>query len=133
MTQSKKKTSDAPTSDTAEEPEHSEEPDKKTDDPNGDHTTGPQEPPRSAVTAPQLLRAAHEQFAELTGLRPEGVSRFERTEDGGWVLEAEVVELARVPETMSVMALYELSLDSDGLLTGYRRVRRYERGRTDSR
>ncbi|MCA6094516.1 gas vesicle protein [Streptomyces sp. SCA3-4] len=84
------------------------------------------------LTAPQVLRAAHEQFAELTGLRPEGVSRFERT-DGGWLLEAEVVEITRVPETMSVMALYEVTLDATGLLTGYRRVRRYERGRTDSR
>ncbi|MGK5544796.1 gas vesicle protein GvpO [Streptomyces sp. URMC 127] len=91
----------------------------------------PGETPGTAVTAAQVLRAAHEQFIELTGLRPEGISRFERAEGGGWELEAEVVELARVPETMSVMALYELSLDPDGLLTGYRRVRRYERGRAD--
>ncbi|MEU8546071.1 gas vesicle protein GvpO [Streptomyces roseoverticillatus] len=116
MTQPKKKT--AGTSGTPEEP----------DDKAG--TGQPPEAQRSVVTAAQVLRAAHEQFAELTGLRPEGISRFERTEGGGWELEAEVVELARVPETMSVMALYELSLDTDGLLTGYRRVRRYERGRT---
>ncbi|MET9415596.1 gas vesicle protein GvpO [Streptomyces klenkii] len=93
----------------------------------GDTPTDQQRPTATAV---QVLRAAHEQFTELTGLRPEGISRFERSEDGGWELEAEVVELARIPETMSVMALYELSLDTDGLLTGYRRVRRYERGRT---
>ncbi|MFI9235176.1 gas vesicle protein GvpO [Streptomyces sp. NPDC053079] len=92
-------------------------------------TDTPDEP---ALTAPQVLRAAHEQFAELTGRCPEGVSRFERTGEG-WLLEAEVVEVARVPETMSVMALYEVTLDPRGLLTGYRRVRRYERGRTDSR
>ncbi|MEV4432946.1 gas vesicle protein GvpO [Streptomyces sp. NPDC049555] len=88
---------------------------------------------RSAPSAVHLLRAAREQFAELTGLRPEGLARFERTQDGGWVLEAEVVELSRIPDTMSVMALYEVTLDSDGMLTGYRRLRRYERGRTDSR
>ncbi|MEU4211008.1 gas vesicle protein GvpO [Streptomyces sp. NPDC026206] len=92
-------------------------------------TDTPDEP---ALTTPQVLRAAQEQFAELTGRRPEGVSRFERTEEG-WLLEAEVVEIARVPETMSVMALYEVTLDIEGLLTGYRRVRRYERGRTGSR
>lgn len=80
-------------------------------------------------TPVELLRAAREQLTELTGLCPEGVSRFERT-DAGWVLEAEVTEVARVPETMSIVALYEVSLDPDGLLTGYRRVRRYERGRT---
>ncbi|MEV5379025.1 gas vesicle protein GvpO [Streptomyces nondiastaticus] len=115
MTQSKKKTAEtAETTKTADTAE----------------TSGTHERQRSAVTAAQVLRAAHEQFAELTGLLPEGISRFERSEGGGWELEAEVVELARIPETMSVMALYELSLDTDGLLTGYRRVRRYERGRT---
>ncbi|MCF3102055.1 gas vesicle protein [Streptomyces roseoverticillatus] len=116
MTQPKKKT--------AETPGTSDEPDEKAG------TGQPPERRRSAVTAAQVLRAAHEQFAELTGLHPEGISRFERAEGGGWELEAEVVELARIPETMSVMALYELSLDTDGQLTGYRRVRRYERGRT---
>lgn len=77
-----------------------------------------------------LMRAAREQLAELTGLYPEALPRLERTEEG-WVLDAEVVELARVPETMSLMALYEVTLDPDGQLTGYRRVRRYERGRSD--
>ncbi|MBO0655766.1 gas vesicle protein [Streptomyces triculaminicus] len=101
-------------------------------DPRKSKETSSPEPGKPALTAPQVLRAAHEQFAELTGLRPEGISRFERTEEG-WELEAEVVEIARVPETMSVMALYEVTLDTDGLLTGYRRVRRYERGRTNSR
>ncbi|MBL1099828.1 gas vesicle protein GvpO [Streptomyces coffeae] len=82
------------------------------------------------ITPVALLRSAREQLAELTGLYPEAVPRLERTEDG-WALEAEVVELARVPETMSLMALYELTLDPDGVLTGYRRIRRYERGRSD--
>ncbi|GHF59965.1 hypothetical protein GCM10010218_46910 [Streptomyces mashuensis] len=99
--------------------------DKKSDTENTPDEPGP--------TAPEILRAARDQFADLTGLLPEGISRFERTDGGGWVLEAEVVELSRVPETMSVMALYEVTLDSTGLLTGYRRLRRYERGRTGSR
>ncbi|UNO42872.1 gas vesicle protein [Streptomyces sp. MST-110588] len=97
----------------------------------GDNTQTPDDSDHRAAagpTMPELLRAAREQLAELTGLRPETVSRFERTEDG-WVLEAEVLELARVPETMSLMALYEVTLDSEGVLTGYRRVSRYERAR----
>ncbi|MES4906906.1 MULTISPECIES: gas vesicle protein GvpO [unclassified Streptomyces] len=85
---------------------------------------------KGGLTPAGLMRAACEQFAELTGLYPEALPRLERTEEG-WMLDAEVVELARVPETMSLMALYEVTLDPDGLLTGYRRVRRYERGRSD--
>ena len=60
----------------------------------------------------------------------ESVSSFEQTEDG-WTLEVEVLELARVPDTMSLLASYQVELDPQGELTGYRRVRRYERGRAD--
>lgn len=78
----------------------------------------------------EVLRQARAQLAELTGREAESVSSFERTEDG-WVLEIEVLELPRVPDTMSLMASYEVALDPQGMLTGYRRVRRYERGRAD--
>ncbi|MGI5341670.1 gas vesicle protein GvpO [Streptomyces sp. CA-181903] len=84
-----------------------------------------------AVPVTRILRAAREQLTELAGLRPEGVSGFERTPDG-WTVEIEVEEIPRVPETMSVMGLYLVTLDPEGNLTGYRRARRYERGRTDS-
>ncbi|KAF4407173.1 MULTISPECIES: gas vesicle protein [Streptomyces] len=88
--------------------------------------------PKSGPTAVEVLRTAGAQLAELTGLRPEAVTRFERTGDG-WLIEAEVLELARVPDTMSLMASYEVTTDPDGQLTGYRRTRRYERGRADRR
>ncbi|NGO09681.1 gas vesicle protein [Streptomyces sp. HC44] len=78
----------------------------------------------------EVLRHARAQLAELTGMAAESVSSFERTEDG-WTLEIEVMELARVPDTMSLLASYEVTLDPQGELTGYRRVRRYERGRAD--
>ncbi|MFI5684279.1 gas vesicle protein [Streptomyces sp. NPDC051636] len=80
----------------------------------------------------EVLRQARAQLTELTGLAPEQVSSFEQTEDG-WSLEVEVLELARVPDTMSLMASYQVELDAEGQLTGYRRVRRYERGRADAR
>ncbi|MFE9647600.1 gas vesicle protein [Streptomyces sp. NPDC006365] len=86
----------------------------------GDEAPGPME----------VLRHARAQLAELTGMAAESVSSFERTEDG-WVLEIEVLELVRVPDTMSLLASYEVTLDPQGELTGYRRVRRYERGRAE--
>ncbi|MFE9440231.1 gas vesicle protein [Streptomyces sp. NPDC006602] len=79
----------------------------------------------------EVLRQARTQLAELTGMAAENVSSFEQTEDG-WSLEIEVLELSRVPDTMSLMASYQVDLDPQGQLTGYRRVRRYERGRADS-
>ncbi|MET9294616.1 gas vesicle protein [Streptomyces sp. NPDC003077] len=100
--------------------DHRDDTGRTSDDKDRQAVTGP--------TLPELLRTAREQLAELTGLRPETVSRFEQTEDG-WVLEAEVLELERVPETMSLMALYEVTLNHEGQLTGYRRVSRYERAK----
>ncbi|MER5213536.1 gas vesicle protein [Streptomyces sp. NPDC002838] len=82
-------------------------------------------------TPMEVLRQARAQLAELTGMAAENVSSFEQTEDG-WSLEIEVLELARVPDTMSLMASYQVDLDPEGQLTGYRRVRRYERGRADA-
>ncbi len=79
----------------------------------------------------QVLREARTQLAELTGMEAESVSSFERTEDG-WQLEVEVLEVSRIPDTMSLLASYEVSLSPQGDLTGYRRVRRYERGRADT-
>ncbi|QKW30196.1 gas vesicle protein [Streptomyces seoulensis] len=80
----------------------------------------------------EVLREARAQLAELAGVTAESVTSFERTDDG-WSLEVEVLELERVPDTMSLMASYLVEIDPDGLLTGYRRLRRYERGRADAK
>lgn len=88
---------------------------------------------KAALPGPMaVLRTAREQLAELTGMTPESVSSFERTEEG-WLLEIEVLELSRVPDTMSLLASYEVQLDPQGELMGYRRLRRYERGRSEPR
>ncbi|MFD5265008.1 gas vesicle protein [Streptomyces sp. NPDC058335] len=97
------------------------------DDPDGKDDTVTDDRPSPM----EVLRQARAQLAELTGMTAESVSSFARTEDG-WSLEVEVLELERVPDTMSLMASYEVELDPEGQLTGYRRVRRYERGRADA-
>jgi hypothetical protein len=79
----------------------------------------------------ELLSGARDQLAELTGMTAESVSSFQQAEDG-WTLEIEVLEVPRVPDTMSLLATYVVNLDPQGELAGYRRVRRYERGRADA-
>jgi hypothetical protein len=76
-----------------------------------------------------VAREAAQQLLELTGKAAEGVTGFERTDDG-WRVEVEVVEVRRIPDTADILALYELSVDEDGELEGYRRLRRYSRGST---
>jgi hypothetical protein len=75
----------------------------------------------------QIGREAAQQLLELTGREAEGVTGLERTDDG-WRVEVEVVEVRRIPDTTDVLALYEITVDEDGDLEGYRRLRRYSRG-----
>ncbi|UNS96189.1 gas vesicle protein [Streptomyces tubbatahanensis] len=84
-----------------------------------------------APTTAQVLRSARETIEELTGLEAETVSSVVRGEDKGWTLHVEVVELRKIPDSVSMLGSYEMTLDSEGELTGYRRLRRYERGKAD--
>lgn len=78
------------------------------------------------------MRRACEQLSELLRCDPGSVSAVKATEDG-WTAEVEIVELEKVPDTMSVMASYRVTLDSEGQLTGYERTRRYARSQIDRR
>jgi len=79
------------------------------------------------MTGSRVAGEAARQLLELTGKEPEGIIGLERTEDG-WKVEVEVLELRRIPNTTDVLAIYELTVDSDGELEGYRRRHRYVRG-----
>ncbi len=87
------------------------------------------EPGRKPTGASVAAEAAR-QFAELSSKEVEGVTGLHRTEDG-WVVELDVLELRRVPETTDVLAIYEVTLDSSGALEGYRRAHRYVRGQVE--
>lgn len=76
----------------------------------------------------KVAALACRQLADLTGRELEGVVGLERTDDG-WVVDVEVLELRRVPNTTDVLAVYEVALDADGDLDSYRRLHRYERGK----
>jgi hypothetical protein len=80
-----------------------------------------------------MIREVLDQFEELLGRRPESVSAMKKNDDGGWTLRLEVVELQRIPDSGSLLATYEVQVDGDGGLAGWERVRRYSRGRADSR
>jgi hypothetical protein len=80
-------------------------------------------------SAPEVARRASQQLRELVGRDPEGVVSLERTDDG-WRVGVEVVESHRIPETADILAEYEVEVDGRGRLVGYRRARRYQRGRT---
>ncbi|MGY1770085.1 gas vesicle protein GvpO [Blastococcus sp. SYSU D00813] len=77
------------------------------------------------------VRAALEQFADLTGLDPAGATGVRRDGDG-WSVLVDVVEMERIPSTTSVMATYRVDMDGSGNLAGYERLRRFTRGSVDA-
>ena len=66
----------------------------------------------------------------LTGRDPLGVTSIQPTDDG-WRIGVEVVEDHRIPASTDLLGLYEVELDMTGSLLGYRRTRRYQRGKGD--
>ncbi len=102
--------------------------------PGEDELLDPDEPEEAdgpAMTAAEAAKAALLQIAELTAKRPEGVTEVERSEDG-WTVGIELVEDQRIPSSADILATYEITIDADGQLLSYRRVRRYARGRGDT-
>ncbi|HLY49975.1 MAG TPA: gas vesicle protein [Solirubrobacteraceae bacterium] len=81
------------------------------------------------VKPAELAQSARKHVAELTGRVPESVLGL-RKDDDGWKVTVEVVELSRVPNSTDLLGCYVVTLDDDGELLGYERVRRYQRGQT---
>ncbi|KAB1924659.1 gas vesicle protein [Micromonospora noduli] len=82
------------------------------------------------VSAAEAARAGLRQLVELTGREPSVTTSLEATEDG-WLVGVEVVEARRIPNSIDLLGLYEVELDVEGNLLGYRRLRRYQRGKSE--
>ena len=81
------------------------------------------------LSALELARAAMTAVEELTGYRSEAATGLEWDGDSDtWHVTVEVLELARVPNTTDVIGAYEVRLDPQGALHGYKRLRRFPRG-----
>lgn len=107
--------------------------DADADEPETEHEPEEQQEPVAGAgqsDARRVLDRGREQLEDLLGRPVESVSSLERTHDG-WVLSLEVVEVKRVPETMDVLASYEMELDDDLNLRRYQQARRYHRARAD--
>ena len=83
-----------------------------------------------AVSAAEAAREGLRQIVELTGKEPLGITSLGSTEEG-WLVGVEVIEDHRIPASTDLLGLYEVELDVEGGLLGYRRLRRYQRGKGD--
>ena len=85
---------------------------------------------QAPLNAKDAAEVAKEHITELNGQEPVAMTSVELTDQDGWVVEFEVVEDRRIPSSSDVLALYEVEVDADGELLGFRRTRRYLRGQT---
>lgn len=121
---------DSDTSSTATKSTAKKTASKKTSGGTRSKKSAPRAEPGRKMSGARIAEAAARQFAELSSREVEGVSGLQRTDDG-WVVELDVLELRRVPDTTDVLATYEISVDTSGDLQGYRRTHRYVRGQAD--
>ena len=86
----------------------------------------------SKLSARDAIKRVREELPELMGKPVEAILGVKRDEDDdGWQVTAQVVELARIPNSTDVLGVYAVTLDKDGELAGYERRRRYNRSQAD--
>ena len=91
---------------------------------------GKEQRPAERPSLAEAAQRALEQFTALSGLAPESLTGVKQM-DGGWSLLVDVVEVERVPSTMSVLASYRVDTDARGDLISYERLRRFTRVTAD--
>jgi Gas vesicle synthesis protein GvpO len=86
---------------------------------------------RNGLNSREAIERVRRDLPELLGRPLEQVLGVERSDDDGWKVTVQVVEMGRIPPTTDVLGAYEVTLDKSGELLGYRRERRYHRNRAD--
>ena len=99
----------------------------ETDDENGSDAT---ETGGSGVGIVDVRNQVRRVAADLIGRPLDGITEV-RADDDGWYTTVEVIERNSIPDTQDILGRYELDLDADANVTGYRRLRRYRRGDTN--
>jgi len=77
-----------------------------------------------------IIKKAQEDFAKLSKMPVDGVIGLSKTEEG-WVVLLEALERRAIPDTMDVLGVYEVRLDSEGNLLGFERKKLRKRGETE--
>ena len=92
----------------------------------GDHPRGPS----GETSMAEAVAAARRELEALLGQSVERVSSAV-PEDQGWRMTVDALELARVPDSTSVLGSYDVLLDRRGHIVEYQRTRRFYRSRAD--
>lgn len=81
------------------------------------------------MNADEIIKSARDGFATLSKLPVNAVIGLSKTEEG-WVVSLETLERKAIPDTMDVLGVYEVCMDSDCNLLHFERKRLRKRGQT---
>ena len=84
-----------------------------------------------SIRAREAVRIGPQDITEITRRVPARRTAVTPNDEGGWIVEAEMVEERRIPSSADILALYEIEIDANGELLAYSRTRRYMRGQMD--
>jgi hypothetical protein len=73
---------------------------------------------------------AKEELEALTGLKAETVSSVQRQGEH-WDVTVDMIELHVTPNSRDVLAIYDVQIDTEGNILGYRRMGRYVRSQVE--
>jgi hypothetical protein len=81
------------------------------------------------MNADEIVKKAQEDFARLTKIPVHGIIGLSKV-DEGWVVSLEALERRGIPDTMDVLGLYEIRVDSEANLLSFDRKKLRKRGET---
>jgi gas vesicle protein GvpO len=99
----------------------------ETERPRGTKPAARRQDRAASVTAAGAAGRAARCIREMTGKEPDQITALERTGDGRWRVDVQVVETRRIPDSTDILAIYQAELDADGELVSYRRTQRFAR------
>lgn len=83
----------------------------------------------TALNLSQAIETAKRETARLTGLKVSSVIGARRNEDNGlWDITMELLERSAIPDSMDLLGLYDVMLDSNGDVVEVERKGHRKRG-----
>jgi gas vesicle protein GvpO len=86
---------------------------------------------RNGHSPREMAAHAVQEFTALYGHPAHQVTGIRKSDDGGWSVLVDVVELERIPQSTSLLATYRVDVDERGQLVSYERLRRFTYGAAD--
>lgn len=82
------------------------------------------------MRASEIATVAKDELKALTGLEAETVSSVQKQGDL-WDVTVDMIEMRMTPNTRDVLAIYDVQMDCEGNVLGYRRMGRYVRSQVE--